>query len=393
MLKVTTALRKIVGTVAKIVGVQGGQGAAKTFSIIMVLVDYALTNSDVRVVVTSEELSKMKKTVIRDFKKIMKLSGKWNEDRFTSGAEYSFANGSSFEFIGLDKADIGKGFRGDVLYCNEGNKVGFEFFRQIATRFKRIYIDFNPDEIFWFHEHYAPRPDCKTLILTFKDNEEISESEREEILLYRELGFNEDGSVKSEYWANKWRVYGEGLPGKLDGLVFSYKLIDSVPEDAEFVAKGLDFGYSVDPSAMAGVYRWGANGLIIDEEIYKRRLTNPDLAKLISERPGFRDWDDIVADSAEPKSIAELQELGLNVFPATKGRDSIKNGIDILQRFDIYLTKNSKNYISEFNSYRWATVKATGEKTGKPIDANNHGIDGVRYVGLMFLAEGKGMLE
>jgi phage terminase large subunit len=96
--------------------------------------------------------------------------------------------------------------------------------------------------------------------------------------------------------------------------------------------------------------------------------------------------DDIIADSAEPKSIEELYRLGWNVFPAEKGPDSIKNGIDILKRYKLSVTATSTNLLKELRSYKWAEDK-DGNPLNKPVDYMNHCIDAVRYLALNKLSE------
>ena len=97
---------------------------------------------------------------------------------------------------------------------------------------------------------------------------------------------------------------------------------------------------------------------------------------------------EIYADSAEPKSIEEVRRMGFNIKPTTKGPDSIMNGIDILKRHKIHVTRDSTNVIQEFRRYKWITDK-DGNKLNKPIDSFNHSLDAIRYVALAKLREHK----
>ena len=126
MIKQTTALRKISGLRRRIWGIQGGQGAGKTFSILIILINHALKHSGKEIYIASAELSKMRITVIKDFVKIMKMFGIFDDRAFTGGTLYVFPNGTFIKFIGLDKEDIGKGLRSDVMFVNEANKIKFE---------------------------------------------------------------------------------------------------------------------------------------------------------------------------------------------------------------------------------------------------------------------------
>ena len=186
----TTALNKILGLRKRIRVIQGGQGSSKTYSILMILIDYAANNEKKDIYVASKELSKMKITVIKDFKNIMFEFGlfnpyKWNKQN----SQYTFPNKSTITFIGLDKEDIGKGLRSDVVFMNEANKVPFETYRELTSRAKNVYIDYNPNSEFWAHTDVLNRDDADFIILTYKDNEYLSKEEVREIEINREKAY------------------------------------------------------------------------------------------------------------------------------------------------------------------------------------------------------------
>jgi phage terminase large subunit len=151
MIQATTTLNKIAGLKKRIKVIQGGQGASKTFSILILLINHASSKPNKEILVLSAELTKMRLTVIKDFVKIMRMSGIYQESRFIAGTLYRFPNGSFIKFIGLDKSDVGKGLRSDIAYFNEVNKIDVETYRQVATRAKRVFADFNPDAEFFIH--------------------------------------------------------------------------------------------------------------------------------------------------------------------------------------------------------------------------------------------------
>lgn len=151
----------------------------------------------------------------------------------------------------------------------------------------------------------------------------------------------------------------------------------------EYFANGI-LVHNCDPTALEQVVL--AHGdLWIDEKVYSTNLTNPDIAER-AKREGLDASHQIVADSAEPKSIAELRALGLWVTPSPKGADSIVNGLDILKRYRLHVTRRSLGLLDNLRSYKW-DVDRDGNRTNKPEDANNHGIDAVRYVALAKLAQ------
>lgn len=377
MLQATTALRKIAALRKRIRAIRGGQGSAKTTSILILLINHASAVPDREIFIVSAELTKMRITVIKDFVKLMKVACIFNALRFLAGTLYRFPNGSFIRFIGLDKEDIGKGLRCHVVYFNEINKVDRETYRQISSRAEQVFMDYNPDAEFFVDEDVIPRDDCDFLQLTFEDNEMLSEVERNEILMYQELGYNSDGTIKNKYWANLWQVYGLGNIGNLQGVVFdNWGLIDEIPGGVERVCYALDWGFTNDQTGLIDMYKKG-DDLYVDELIYQTGLTNPMIAKLMREL-GVGEYDEVVADSAEPKSIAEINAEGFNLVPAHKGPDSVRVSINILQRYRIWVTKRSTNLQKELRAYIWKT-DVNGKALGEPIDKNNHLIDPLRY--------------
>lgn len=381
MIQKTTSLQKIAALKKRIKVIRGGQGAGKTISILILLINHAASKPNREILVLSSELTKMRLTVIKDFVKLMRLIGIYDDNRFLAGTLYRFQNGSFIKFIGLDKSDVGKGLRSDVSYFNEVNKIDFESYRQVASRAGQVYADYNPDAEFYIDTDVVGRDDCDFLQLTFQDNELLSESERNEILNYYNNGYNKDGTVKNKYWANLWNVYGLGNIGNLQGVIFeNWNEVDEIPNNAEFIAYGMDWGFTADPTTLVEVYRYNSE-LYVNELIYKTGLTNSDIIAKMNEL-NINKYVDIIADSAEPKSIEDIYRGGYrNIYPANKGADSIRNSIDTLQQFTINITKTSVNLIKEFRTWRWAVDKE-GKQLGTPVDKDNHAIDALRYVAL-----------
>ena len=370
--KPTKALTKIAKVIATndLSIIQGGQGAGKTIAILMLLIDLCNRHKK-EITICSSELSKLKGTAINDFVKILKdwnlfeLS-RWNKSEHI----YRFENGSFIEFIGLDKTDVGKGRRRDYVFINETNKVNIQSFTDITARAKKVICDFNPDAYFYLHDL---KTDTNFVSLTFHDNNFLPQKEINNILAYKERGYYPDGTIKNSYWSNKWKVYGLGEVGSLDGVIFNnYSIIETMPNDARLLGYGLDFGYSNDPTAIVEVYQYNGQRLV-NEICYQKELSNSQIAKYIDTKMP------VYCDSAEPKSIAELKRFGINAFGVTKGNDSINFGIQLMQEQNYFITQKSINLINELQKYTWAIDKRTGEKLNKPIDDYNHGIDGFRY--------------
>lgn len=371
MIQPTTALNKIAGSRKKITVVQGGQGASKTFSILMLLINHASSVEDREILILSAELTKMRLTVIKDFVKIMKMYGIYEDNRFIAGTLYRFRNNSFIKFIGLDKSDAGKGLRSDVAYFNEVNKIDSETYRQVASRTKKVYADFNPDAEFFIHTEIVPRSDCDFLKLTFQDNEMLDKGERDEILRYKQLGYNEQGDVINKYWANKFRVYGLGEIGSIDGAVFeNWESVD-MPKDARLLYYGCDFGFSTSKFAVVGIYNYN-NSVYLKQFVYKTNLTNQQGAEEFK-RNGY-DGGVVYCDSAEPKSIRELQLAGIKAVKCDSKQDIKGYAIQYLNRGNFFVDKNSEDLIDELRFYVY------DEKTGKGKKSDrDHLIDALLY--------------
>lgn len=398
MYRPTTALHRISQLKKPVRVIQGGQGAGKTVSIEMLIQNHCLHNKNKETTIIQAELSKLKKTAMRDFEKIMKSLGLWERHRWNkSDSIYTYPNGSYTEFIGLDKADVGKGFRRDLVYFNELNKGGItlDTFIQFQSRAKITYADFNPDRRFWLHDEIITDEDTDFIILTHKDNEYLPKSERKVILSYLEKGFFDptlpqdelfrEHNIKSKYWANKHKVYGLGLVGSLDGVILdNCKIIDRIPPNAKYIASGLDFGYSNDPTTIVDLYLHN-NKRIWHESLYRSGMVNSDIARECNKE--FKRL--IYADSAEPKSIEEIRRFGVRILPCKKGKDSINFGLDLLQQEDNYITSSSTNLIKETESYTWDKDR-DGNTINVPIDSFNHCIDPMRYVAIEKLNNNSG---
>ena len=364
--------------------IRGGQGASKTVSIIELLIQ-SLCSATKEATILSSELSKMKRTVIRDYKKICKDWGVLeNEHDFNkSESKHEYFNGSYLDFLGADVNDVGKGFRRDILYINEADKMDVDTAVQFISRASLTIIDYNPDSLFWGDDYINEN---NFITLTFEDNEYLADSEVKSILDYKAKGFFNtdlptesifgDGNIKNKYWSNKWRVYGLGLVGNLDGIVFdNWDVIEDVPSGARLIGIGLDFGYSNDPTAAIEVYQYNGKR-ILNEIIYRTGMLNGDIAKVLPKNTF------IYADSAEPKSIEEIRRAGVNIMPVTKGADSIMFGIQTMQTQEYLITSKSKNVLNEFQKYIWQKDKR-GDTQNKPIDKYNHAIDAIRYHEMM----------
>lgn len=174
--------------------------------------------------------------------------------------------------------------------------------------------------------------------------------------------------------AHYWNMIVGYVPETIKGKIYSnWTEIDVVPNNARLLRYGLDFGYSNDPTALVAVYKWN-DSLVLDEKLYKKGMLNSDIANVLKQL----DEELIVADSAEPKSIDELQLYGLRIYGASKGKGSITQGIQSVQSKTIYYTKSSTNLKYEYDNYAWKVDK-DGNGLNVPVENYNHLLDAVRY--------------
>ena len=369
MFKRTTAINKLLKLTKRKRVVQGGTSAGKTFGILPILIDYATKNAKSEISVVSETIPHLRRGAIKDFLKIMDWTGRYID---TNGNRtlltYTFANGSFIEFFSADQEAKLRGARRNILYVNEANNLSFEAYHQLSIRTSHhIWLDFNPTAEFWVHTEVLKEEDSELIILNYKDNETLSES------IIKDIESAKEKAKTSAYWENWYKVYGLGELGAVQGTIFSnWSTIDTIPNDARLLGIGLDFGYSVDPTACIGIYKYN-DSYILHELIYQKELSNKNIFDLIRNEPTM-----VICDSAEPKSIAELQSYGLKCMGALKGKDSILHGIQLIQQQSLLITKHSTNLIKEMRGYVWATDR-DNKPTGNPVEINNHLMDAMRY--------------
>lgn len=363
----TTALQKILKLKKKIKGIQGGTSASKTISILMLEIDHAQRATKPGLTsVVSESLPHLKRGALRDFKMIMQQHNYWKDDLWReSDKVYTFETGWQIEFFSADQPDKLRGGRRDRLFINEANNIPLDAFDQLEVRTKdSVFLDWNPSHEFWFYtDVLGQRNDVDHLTITYKDNEALSD----EIVKAIEARKN------NKAW---WQVYGLGQLGEIETRIYKgWTVIDEVPPEARLVRRGLDFGYSNDPTAIVDVYECNG-GYVLDEQLYRKGMLNKQIADFINGLPESSTL--VIADSAEPKSIEEIKQYGVAILPTEKGQDSINQGIQLVQSVPILVTKNSVNLLKEYRNYLWKTDR-DGKHLNVPEDMYNHCMDALRY--------------
>lgn len=349
----------------KILVEQGGTRSGKTYNILLWLIfKYCYDQNGKIITICRKTFPAVRGTVMRDFFDILKKYQIYNEANHNkSGNEYHI-NDNLIEFISLDQAQKIRGRKRDLLFVNEANEITFEDWQQLIFRTtEKIVIDYNPsDEFHWIYDKVLTREDVEFHQTTYKDNPFLPQNIIDEIERLKDTD------------ENYWRVYGLGERGQSRSLVFKFSTINEIPQQAKLIARGLDFGFSNDPTALVETYVLDQT-MYVNELIYRTGMTNQDIGNELK-RLQLDRRDEIYCDSAEPKSIEEIHRMGWNVKPTYKG--SINIGIDMIRRYKLVATENSINLIKELRNYKYIEDK-NGQLTNKPIDAFNHAIDSLRY--------------
>jgi phage terminase large subunit len=357
---------------AQIVVNQGGTSSGKTYAITQVLFCIACETANLVITVVGQDVPNLKAGALRDALKIYYGSSQISasvKSYNKSERIFEFNNGTAIEYKSYDDAQDAKSGKRDYLFVNEANGIDWQIYTELALRTKHsIYIDYNPNAAFWVHDHLLGKPGVQLIISDHRHNPFLDEGMHHKIESLKDID------------EEQWKVYARGLTGKITGLVLNnWRLCDAIPPNATLIALGLDFGFTNDETGCIEVYRQNGE-LWINELIFETGLTNPDISeKLIT--LGISRKTEIIADSAEPKSIEELRRLGWHITGVRKGADSIKNSIDILKRYQLNITRNSINLRNELGRYKWRTDRS-GRTLNEPVDRWNHLLDPLRYVAL-----------
>ena len=350
---------------------EGGTSSSKTYSILQILILLA-SRQGLLCSVVSESLPHLKRGAIRDFRNLM---GAKYDSRLYNKSEhiYNFGKGL-IEFFPADEPGKLRGGRRDILFLNEANNVSWDAFMELDSRTRLFtFLDWNPVSEFWAHEKgLASQTQNAYIHSTYQDALAV---------LYPEVVANIEANKGLDM--NWWNVFGLGRLGKKEGLVFpSFSQVEQLPQGGQQFF-GLDFGYSADPTALVKCVL-EKDGLYCQEFIYETGLTNDAIALRMGELGVKKNYDEIFADAAEPKSIEEIHRYGFNIKPCPKGADSVEYGHQKLRQFKHFWTKASLACIKEQRNYRYIEDK-DGKLTQKTTHLFSHGMDARRYAVVGYL--------
>lgn len=341
----------------------------------------------------------LKKSVFQEVKKVITAWGLWREfDKNESDLTITCGNGYQALFAGLDDVEKlksitpAKGVLTDI-WLEEATEAEENDIKQLMKRQrggsedtpKRFTLSFNPilqthpiyinyfSDIAWADDQKEYISDGLTILkTTYKDNKFLTEQDRKDL-----------ESEKDKYF---YDVYTLGNWGVLGDVIFTNWIVADLsdPESEYHLPEaqrtnrrnGLDFGFGGAPAGMPVThYDQNHKRIYFFDELYEYGLTNDLLAVEIKKLIG---GDPVICDSAEPKSIVELQNHGVNAVGAQKGKDSVNFGIQWLQQQTLVIDKKCVKTKAEIQQYQWKKDK-DGNSMKVPVDKNNHIIDGTRY--------------
>lgn len=346
----------------------GGTRSGKTFGILQYLIVEAIREAQT-ITIVRRTIPSTKRTVIKDFIDILKSIDVWRDDNWNVSDRTYKLQDSLVQFINSDDPEKLRGLKSDILFIDEASEIDEESYFQLSIRTTgKIILAYNPtvSPFNWLRQ----MQDCERFVTTYKDNPYIP---KEMVKAIEDLQFTSP---------KKYLIYGKGEFAANEKAIYKFDIVDDF--EADFVAFGLDWGYSQDPTAVVAVYKNG-NDLYLEEVLYERGLVMNDIITALNKKDIDKSYE-IWCDSSEPRSVEELYRSGFNAKPVKKGPDSIKFGISVMQNYNIHILKSSTNLVNEMYAYQYASDKH-GYTTDNPESGLDHLLDAARYVAMMKLTQ------
>jgi phage terminase large subunit len=366
----------------------GGAGSGKSHFVVQKMIYKYLKYPDRKCLVIRKVGNTLRDSIFALFKSVL---GDWHIYEHCKITESMLSielpNGSQFIFKGLDDSEKIKSIANiDDVIIEECTEISLDEFSQLNLRlrsknpYNQIHLMFNPvskaNWVYrqWFSEKGYDQSATTVLHTTYKDNKFLPEDYIKALLDMKETNYT------------YYKIYALGEFATLDKLVYSnwkvedFNFRELIRGNSKLKALfGLDFGYINDPSAFIALLADDENKKIyIFDEFYESGLLNNAIAAKIKEKGYSKEI--ITADSAERKSIEEIKREGISrIKPARKGKDSILNGIQLIQQYQLIVHPSCVNTIEELKNYTWKKDKFTGEYINEAVDKFNHLLDALRY--------------
>ncbi|MFA5234206.1 MAG: phage terminase large subunit [Sulfurimonas sp.] len=363
---------------------EGSSGSGKTWDIIQFLLIYCQNNYNKNkdILIFRETFADLRKTVLKDFEKILRLYNLYNPELHRKSTPVTFEIfGNKIFFTGLDSMSA-HGERHDIIWGNEGMELDFEAWKQLNQRCNEAFItDYNPSYTeHWIFNSLITRPDTKFFHSTLLDCSFLPEGQRKEILSYEPTAENIKNGTADDYM---WKVYGLGLKTAAKGLIFQYvNWIDDLP-DSDNYSYGLDFGFTNDSTCLTKMCLQG-NDLYVKCLLYEPIDNAPALSDTLHNL-GLPRNILITADCSDKyndtEMVRELKNLGWNIKKVNKGK-GICWRIGLIKKHKLNLVRDV-NVKREQENYKWREIN--GMSINEPLDKFNHFWDslGYNYLGVL----------
>jgi len=364
----------------------GGAGSAKSWSLAQYFILERLTKEKNIGILALRKTKPAVKASCLDL--IRRWLGKMDVPYSENKSEMTIRVGSNFiHFDSIDDVEKKKSIEGiNYIWLEESTEFTRKDVMQLNLRCRatnenginQLFFTFNPIDPIgnaWL-KHLSDTANTHTSNLTGKrDSCVLSVVHGDNPFLPAEERSQIEALAEQDEEYNK--IYRLGLWATPTNIIYdNWDIVDSMPEQFDDTYWGLDFGYSINPSALIEL-RFAGNGLYESERLYEKGLTNPDLIIKLEEIIKNKDQM-IIADCAEPKTIQEIRNAGFNIIPCKKGKDSVRFGIAGVRSFTQHITKDSPNILSEISGYKWKIDK-NENVLKEPVKFNDHAMDAIRY--------------
>jgi len=296
------------------------------------------------------------------------------EFKLTNNSIINEINGSDFIFKGLwNNEQSIKSIEGiDIAWVEEAQSVSSKSIEVLTPTVRKE----NSKIIYTYNRLLENDPVHERLVVEGRPNTLVINVNYDIAIKYKMIPdvilkeIEDDKTHRPSLYKHKWL----GEPNSLAKKIYKdWAIVEEIPHEARLERYGMDFGYTNDPTAIVAIYYYNG-GYILDEVTYQKGLSNKQIADILLSHPTAL----VVADSAEPKSIDEIASYGVSIVGAEKGKDSVRNGIALVQAQRISMTKKSANIIREFRNYLWTTDR-DGKIINEPEGGFDHASDALRY--------------
>ncbi len=367
---------------------EGGADSSKSYSIAQLLVQKFKNEYNKVFLVTCKTLPQLKLSAYKLVLELLKDYGHYGYLKHNKSERtlYYRAHNNLMIFLSVEDPERIKSMEFNYIWMEEAGEFTWDDFINLrkCCRAKtkeeepnRMYLSLNPvDELGWINERLKLQKDVEFIHSTYKDTPFAQTADRDVL-----------EGLKGQDYAY-YRIYTLGLYAKLKGKIHDIVELAEFPklEKVETIY-GMDFGF-VNPSVLLRLdIDIEDMAIYLTELIYEKGLTNSQLISRMKAvvKPDERQ-DEFYADSAEPARREEIYQAEFNCLPSTKGKNSVVNGIDFLNRFTIYTLKENVETNRDFRGYK-RKVDKNGHVLEEPVKFNDHAPNAARYAAYTHLWE------